>query len=129
MEWETVLSTFAMQFLLAIAPVLASLAAAWALAKARTAWAELREKQAPTAWWIEQVASMAVKAAEQANVAGLVKEKRDYAFALIEKRLAANGYTLDIDLIYAAIEAAVLDEFNRPELEPQLITVGPSDTE
>ena len=116
MDWTNVLSVFAQQFLLALAPIVASLLAAWVFAKARLAWAELKADHGDYAYWLELVAGMAVKAAEQAKMSDLIVDKREYAFEIIERWLSQKGVTLDVDIIYAAIEAAVLEEFNRHKL-------------
>ena len=67
---------------------------------------------------------VAVRAAEQAGAAGLIHDKRAYAFNVAEKWLKARGVTLDIDLIYAAIEAAVYKEFNESKAEKPRTTAG-----
>lgn len=54
-----------------------------------------------------------VKAAEQAKIAELIDDKKQYAFSAIEAYLKTLGFDLDIDAIDALIEAAVFDEFNR----------------
>jgi hypothetical protein len=125
MNWKDVISDFVVLFLQAALPLLASMLVAWALPKVAGAWAEFKRVNAPAAFLLEEYARMAVKAAEQSHVAGLIDDKRKYAFDLIERQLALQGYRVDLSLIYAAIEAAVLDEFNRGE--PQLITIGPGD--
>lgn len=113
MDWKEVLSSFAMQILLYLAPIIASLVAAWVFAKAKAAWNEFKQQQPTLVDYLEDFAEFAVLAAEQAGVGKLGEEKRKYAFDVIEKLLAAKGLVVDIDLIYAAIERAVLLEFNK----------------
>lgn len=76
----------------------------------------------------------AVQAVEQVytDVDGDTKKKA--AFALVEAALKARGINVDLDEIDAAIEAAVLREFNFPAaVEPAepptetVVTVSPSD--
>jgi hypothetical protein len=66
-----------------------------------------------------QVAAMAVLAAEQLYAANkstiddLAKAKRDYAFKLIYQWFHERGIEVSVDEIYQAIEASVMDQFNR----------------
>lgn len=113
------LSVFAENVLLAFAPVLASLVVAWVLAKAKAAWADFKAKQAGYASIIEQIARVAVLAAEQLNIAGLIKDKKEYAIATATAWLEAQGFKIDLAAIEAAIEAAVFEEFTQPELQFQ----------
>lgn len=108
-----VLSVLAQQFMLAALPFIAVPLAIWMIAKARLAWAEFKDRQPDVAYYLENFARMAVLAAEKAKLPEWAAGKRDYAFAIVEKLLAAKGLTVDIDVIYAAIEAAVYDELNR----------------
>lgn len=107
------LSEFVQGLLLAFAPILASLIAAWVLAKAKEAWANIKNTEPQWASILEEAATVAVRAAEQSQMAGHIKAKKAYALDLTEKWLAERGITVDISLIDAAIEAAVLQEFNR----------------
>jgi len=110
MDWKTVLSEFVQVFLMALAPILAGIFTAWAVQQFKLAKGKLTQEQL---YWLELVANTAVKAAEQAKLGGYISDKREYAFELIEQQLKQYGYTFDLDVIYAAIEAAVMDEFNR----------------
>lgn len=113
MDWKDVFSSFAMQILLYLMPVVASLVAAWVFAKAKAAWNQFKQEQPTLVDYLEEFAVFAVHAAEQAGMGGLIKDKREYAFQVIEKLLAEKGIKVDVDLIYAAVEKAVLDEFNK----------------
>lgn len=113
MDFNDVLSAFAQQLLLYVLPFLAVPLTIWTVAKARLAWAEFKLAQPDAADYVESFARMAVLAAEKAQLPAWAEGKRDYAFAIVEKMLAAKGLAIDIDVIYAAIEAAVLDQFNR----------------
>ena len=112
-----IISKFLESFLLALAPVLASLVAAWLALKIKELWASFSEGNPDVAMYVQEAAAMAVKAAEQANLAGLIQDKKTYALGLAESWLKATyKLTIDLDLIAAAIEAAVLDhakEFER----------------
>ena len=113
-----ILSKFVEALLLALAPLLASLAAAWLLAAARKAWADYRAAEPGKAYWIEEIASIAVRAAEQAGLAGYIENKKDYALHIAERWLAAKGLRIDLELIDAAIEAAVWEELNKDRERP-----------
>lgn len=113
MDWQDVLSSFATQILVYLMPVLASLVAAWLIAKVKLAWQETKTNKPELVFFLEQFARMAVRAAEQSGAAGLIVDKRKYAFEIVEKMLLEKGWKIDLDVIYAAIEAAVLEEFNK----------------
>lgn len=113
-----ILSKFVEALLLALAPLLASLAAAWLLAVARKAWADFRAAEPGKSYWIEEIASIAVRAAEQAGMAGYVEDKKTYALHIAERWLAAKGLRIDLELIDAAIEAAVWEELNKDRERP-----------
>jgi len=114
MWWKEFLSVFVEKVLLAFAPILASLAVAWLLAKVRGAWVEFQDLHGGEAWVIKEIANIAVKAAEQANLSGQIEDKKDYAVAVAMEWLQARGLKIDLSVIDAAIEAAVFDEFNKP---------------
>jgi biotin operon repressor len=50
---------------------------------------------------------MVVDAAEQAGINTIIEDKKKYALDLAEKFLAAQGIVVDLDIVAAAIEAAV----------------------
>ena len=57
---------------------------------------------------------IAVAAAEKANVAGFVDDKKQYALNVAQIWLDEHGWDeFDIDLLEAAIEAEVLKQFGR----------------
>lgn len=111
------LSVFVENVLLAFAPLLASLAAAWLLAKARKAWLDFKELHNGEAWMLEEIASLAVKAAEQAKLSEFITDKKAYACKIATEWLKARGLNINVDLIDAAIEAAVFTEFNKPAIQ------------
>jgi hypothetical protein len=113
--WKEFLSVFVENVLLAFAPVLASLLVAWVLAKVKAAWAEFEDEQAGSAWMLKEIAIIAVKAAEQMKLAGLIEEKKDYAVQTATAWLEAHGYKINLAVIDAAIEAAVLEHFPKTE--------------
>ena len=107
------LSQFLQYFLMFALPALASIAASWLIARAKSAWLQFKTEHNGAGWILEQTASMAVKAAEQAKLSGFITDKKTYAIEIAEKRLADYGVKIDLDAIDAAIEAAVMTEFNK----------------
>ena len=108
------LNAFLTPFLEAVLPVLAAALAALVIAWIRKVIAEIKQKLDDRALWLLQEATtIAVQAAEQMNLSGQIADKKKYAMDLAEKWLASHGVKIDISVIEAAIEAAVLTEFNK----------------
>lgn len=61
---------------------------------------------------LANIARMAVLAAEQAGLAGVVTDKKASAIAAAQAMLADRGLKVDLTALDAAIEAAVASEFN-----------------
>ena len=61
-------------------------------------------------YFLGLIVSSAVRAAEQVYSDGA--EKRQYAFQVVEAALKRAGITLDVDVIYAEIEAQVFSNFH-----------------
>lgn len=116
MEFSDVLWKFVESFVVALVPILVPLLAAWILPKVIGAWKGLKDRLGDNAWMLDDVATIAVRAAEQAKVGALAAEKKDYAIGVAQAYLKEKGIKLDLALIDAAIEAAVLQEFNRAKL-------------
>lgn len=111
------------QFLDALAPILVNFFAAllsllavyvirWV--KAKTA-AVLEESSPNVRWLLKEGATMAVRAAEQLGLKDEAFDKYKYAFEVLQTWLDDHGIEADVKLIEAAIEAAVLEEFNKPK--------------
>ena len=107
------ISLLAESLLNMVLPVLASLASAWLFAKVKEAYAKLKEKYSDELYFLEEIAQMAVLAAEQSGLAGAIEDKKAYALDLVENALRERGINIDVSEIEAAIEAAVMGEFNR----------------
>lgn len=114
---EVILSSMLQSVLAYVLPILAVSLAGFLVAKAKQAWNLAKEWNPSVTDLLGQSVRVAVRAAEQAGAAGLIMDKRAYAFDVAEKWLKARGVSIDIDLIYAAIEAAVYQEFNKPKEE------------
>lgn len=112
---EVILSSMLQSVLAYVLPILAVSLAGFLVAKAKETWAKAKDWNPSVTVLLEKSVKVAVLAAEQAGAAGLIMDKRAYAFDVAEKWLKARGVSIDIDLIYAAIEAAVYQEFNKPK--------------
>lgn len=113
LEFSQVLSSFLEAFLIACATAFAPLAVAWIIGRVRLTWASIRSEHVAEAYVLEELAAMAVKAAEQAKIANLIKDKKSYALSVMESWLEQRGYSINLHAISAAIEAAVYEEFNK----------------
>jgi pilus assembly protein Flp/PilA len=96
--------------LLAILPVLAALAVRWLWKTTSVEAGKLDQQTLMTLRWL---ADMAVQAAEQAKLSGYIADKKQYALEFCAKWLASRGLTIDLVLINVAIEAAVMEIFNK----------------
>lgn len=123
MDWMNILSTVLQAVLIVLLPPLAAGAARWLWAQAALLWARVKDYSPSTAELLELAAREAVLAAEQAGAGKLITDKKDYAMAIAEKYLALYGVTVDLDLVSAAIEAAVLREINSGD-KPQIGFAG-----
>lgn len=110
------ISKFAEVVLVGLLPVLAVFVIRWVKVQIDHVLAKIEAEKPDLYMSLSWVAELAVKAAEEAKFAGLVEDKRKYAFDIIKKFLAEGGYPIDVDLIYAAVEAAVHDEFNKEKV-------------
>lgn len=64
---------------------------------------------------VKEVAGWAVAAAEQSGLAGLVKDKKEFALNLAMNWLAERDIVIDLAMLDAAIEAAVWEVINAPK--------------
>ncbi|MBP5461547.1 MAG: phage holin [Lachnospiraceae bacterium] len=88
-------------------PILVSALAAWVIAKTAELCKKLKEKNPDIYASLYNIASVAVRSAEQLIGSKHGQEKKEYAKKVISKYLEARGIVLDLDLIEAAIESAV----------------------
>lgn len=110
--WSELLSKVVEQVLLAVLPVLAGAATAYVIGLAKTAWAKARAEVGENwVWALEEGAQMAVRAAEQLKIAELIEDKKDYAVGFLQNYLDGLGLKVDLSLVEAAIEAAVIENF------------------
>lgn len=102
--------------LMAVLPVLAAALVNWALKAARTETGKWNQQTLTTLFWL---AGMAVRAAEQAEIAGYITDKKKFAIEYVETWFSTHGIPIDVDTLSAAIEAAVMEEFGKAKLEQQ----------
>lgn len=114
MEIDTnkVLFDFLNLFLQAVLPVLAAALAGWLYSQARLAWQKFQNARPDTADAIQWAAEIAVRAAEQANMGGLIDDKKHYALQFAQRWLELKKIPIDVEALDGAIEAAVWSEIN-----------------
>ena len=116
------LSALLQNLILAFAPVLASLITAWLIAQIKLVWQKAQNARPDLMDQLEWAARTAVSAAEQAGAAKLIEDKREYAIGVAGMWLNSKGLNVDIEMIEAAIEAAVWSEINSSKTGAKLIT-------
>jgi hypothetical protein len=103
------LSMFLQEFLKIVLPVLAVALAGLVVQGIRWLEAKIKEARPDIYETLAWLADAAVKSAEQAKVAGLVEDKKNYAVDFVQRRLATYGINLDVKEIEAEVEKAVLE--------------------
>jgi len=117
MIWKDFVSVFVQEFLGIVVPVLASLLAGLLIAWIKKLVEEIKVKMdGRFMWMLDEAVRVAVRAAEQANLAGFVEDKKSYAIDVAEKWLAARGFKVDLGILADQIEAAVMEEFNKEKI-------------
>lgn len=94
----------------ALLPVLAVMAIKWVQVLIKNGIAKLEPNVQDI---LNEGVRIAVLAAEQMGLSQQLQEKKAFALEMAQLYLAEHGVELDIEVIAAAIEAAVMDEFNR----------------
>lgn len=116
MDWSKLLSDVLQAVLVLVLPALIGAGVSWLKLK----WTVYRDgKGGEWAWALEQAAEIAVRAAEQSKLAGLIKDKKTYAITIAEKYLGERGLAIDLDVLDAAIEAEVQRRFGKTPAQPQ----------
>jgi hypothetical protein len=107
---------FLNQFLLGalgiLAPIVLGFVAAWLKSKRDAVRAGMTTDEL---YLLDSLSTVAVQAAEQAKLAGLIKEKKNYAVDIMVNYLTSRGVKIDLKAIDALIEAAVLREFGKSQ--------------
>lgn len=118
-DWNVILSQVLQAVLIVVLPPVAVFVVNFFRAKAELLWAEAKAWQPTITDMIEAAASFAVVAAEQAGVAGLIQDKKEYALEIATEWLQAYKIDINLELLAAAIEKAVAEEINKP-VEPEI---------
>lgn len=110
--------------ILALIPVLVPVLVSIAIIYWRKAKVEIQAKlseihaKAPVVYEALMIAArIAVEAAEQLALSGKIQEKKQFAIDFVENLLAQQGIKMDLDIISAAIESALLQTINKPLLD------------
>ncbi|NMC30740.1 MAG: hypothetical protein GYA45_11790 [Pelolinea sp.] len=112
--WQEFLSGFIEIFLKAVLPVLATALASLVAALITKGINWLKSKlDLQMQFILNEAVKSAVLAAEQVHLVDAAIIKKDYALDYATRWLAARGYKIDLGLIGDAIEAAVLEQFNK----------------
>jgi len=118
-DFINLLQKFAYELAVLALPIISGFVIAALNALVKKWLAEMKAAK-PELWeYLNEAVSIAVAAAEKANVAGFVEDKKAYAFEIAQLWLDSHGWDeVDIDVLDAAIEAEVLKQFGR---EPRSI--------
>lgn len=123
-QFTNALQEFVNLVLQAAVPILAGLVVFWLKAQVQIAMQKLENSKPQLAWAIKQAVSLAVQAAEQAELAGYIEDKKEYAMGIAESWLDQNGWDeIDIVMLDAAIEAEVLKLFTK-DRDGQAVVYG-----
>mgnify|MGYP000947976218 CR=1 FL=1 len=121
MVWKEFVSVFAQEFLSIVLPVLASLLAGLVIAWISKVVNEIKGKMDDRFIWVfDEAVRVAVLAAEQAELAGFIANKKAYAIDIAQRYLESRGFKIDLALLSDRIEAAVMEQFNRSKPEKVL---------
>jgi hypothetical protein len=104
-------SNLLVQILVVALPPLVVALLAWLFAQIKMNWAKAKQAAPELCYALEEAASLAVKAAEQSKLAGFISDKKTEALKIAELYLASRGFKVDLRLIEASIERAVLEYF------------------
>ena len=116
-DWTELLSQVLMAVLTICLPPLVTIAVKWLNAKTNEIKQQIEQNNPGWGYALEEAAALAVSAAEQSKLAGLIADKKAYAIDIIEKWLEARKIHIDLDLIEAAIEAEVIRQFPQGKKE------------
>jgi len=112
MENNVILSAVLQGLLEFLLPIVAVAIISVLVSWAKLLWQKAKSWNLDATYLLEEAAKVAVTAAEQAGAAELIEDKKSYAMDIAERWLAEHGIHLDIELIDAAVEAAVYQQFN-----------------
>ena len=115
-DWTVILSQVLQAVLIVVLPPLAVFVVKFLEAKIKVLWEEAKAWSPTITQLIEQAARFAVVAAEQAGAAKLIEDKKKYAIKIAGEWLLEHGVDVNLDLVSAAIEKAVLEYFHPDRL-------------
>jgi len=111
-EFVDLLQKFVMVVLAGVLPPLAVYIVKAVKALSKKWLAELEASKPSLYWVLEEAVEIAVRAAEQSEMAGFIDDKKQYAFNIVQAWLDARGWDeIDVEILEAAIEAEVLKQF------------------
>ena len=115
-ELINLLQQFVFNLLVLALPVIAAFLIALLKAWIEKVLAQVEQARPKLADAIKQAVSLAVKAAEGLDLAGMITDKKAYALEIAQAWLDEEGWgEIELDILEAAIEAEVLKVFNQPE--------------
>jgi len=112
MDLNQFFSAFLNAFLPGVLSVLGTTAAIWVIQQIRLLQAKIKAENPDVFEQLEWFAQAAVIAAEQANVKGLIADKKQYAIEVVETWLKQYNLNVDVLAIDAAVEKAVFEVIN-----------------
>jgi len=111
-EFVNILQQILMGLLVALVPVLTKFIIEVLVAYKNKLLAEIENSKPELRWVLDEAVDIAVRAAEQSNLAGFIEDKKQYAFQIAQQYLDDHGWNeVNIDVLEAAIEAEVLKQF------------------
>ena len=111
-EYINLLQEFAYNLAVIALPIIAAFLIALLRAWVKKALAEAKQAKPYLYGYLKDAVEMAVGAAEQMELAGLVNDKKEYALDTVQAFLDEHGWDeVDIGVLEAAIEAEVLKQF------------------
>jgi hypothetical protein len=117
-DWGDLIQPLLETVLNIVLPIVLSAAALWIKQLISKAKAEIEEANLS---WLLVLAQQLVVAAEQAGVTGMIEdigeEKKAMVIGLLQKAADERGIKVDVEVISAIIEAAVVDAFGLSEPE------------
>jgi hypothetical protein len=118
MEFHDFLVKFVNELLVALLPVLAASLVGLSVQGLRYLQALIKAKQPNAYNQLEWFVCQAVHAAEQAGVAGLIEDKKQFAIDFVNRELEVRGWGgIDEKMIADKIEAAVYEQINKSKLD------------
>ena len=77
---------------------------------------QIEENRPNLRYAIKEAVELGVRSAEQMELSGFIDDKKAHASAIAQRWLDSQGWEeIDMNLVGAAIEASVLEQFNMPE--------------